>query len=645
MNKIEAGTLVEQAFTYGYHAERLPNAARTTHWLLADAGEIYHALAEHSIEVDEHALHETLLYGVKPEVYEGVEGILGRMSASGDSIFIWTQGDPKAQIAKVSQMGWNEALRNPVDLSNFIVYASVDKMLVLSNMIEFASATRGSGEVFIVDDSTENIELAHELVQDDEHTRLIFLNHKGERVELPDGVMQITSFAEYENIIRQYGGQNNLHILDLDRTLINPENSKKSRLEAVKQLVFEGEVPSRKEARRKRRFNGLTIYDENSHFLRLTDGEVISADFDGHQAHIYRANGSLVKVFALDHRPVTSEWQEMGGYRGATELRQMLIEYRKRLTALGFPVPVDSRFLLAQCNSTRQFVVVEVVPYLGETLQDVFLHGTLEQREEAVKQILEVSFPILIAPGIGADIKPANNVVTDSGKIVNIDPLPVIMKDDQGRVCTEWPVIENTAIEPFLEQTHMTIEAIGFRFYQELCQLDPLNRASYQRWITEKLNEWVSTERITAQEKQRVIDAMNPVSSRVMTKILACEVDVGDGIEIIESSLFGDDRLQTHPIYALRDLAFLLTEYLDMHGMSINDASSIMLHRIERDLGHEVRKKVAGHLEGLPDQLHLLTLVRKLSHLSDTDIRAGAREWTAWMGMCDIAQALIYAQT
>ncbi len=634
-----------EAFTRGYHSEAHGGATHAVHTLQKDAETMAAFTASTSVAPKD--IKDALVYGVIPGPYPDTEQVLEQLAGNGDSLFLWTTGDPTAQVQKVRNLGWEGMLRNPKDPGNFIVYASQDKQVLLPGMVKFAHG-RGHNKIFIVDDSRKQLEQAITLI-DGQHIEgdvtYVWMN----RTNAPSpqdaqSIYEVTSLTEYAQLVArtERSGETATHILDLDGTLIDPSYSESSRREAVVKLLTQGVGSPRRPRPHFRPFNGFYALDTDAHFLRLTSGEITSPDFAGHQAHIYETNGSLVKVYAAEgeHRPQTPEWSEAGGYRGAEHLASLLRTYRNRLKSVGFPVPTDGEFLLAR-NADGMFFVVEVVPNVGRSMQETFMSGTVEKKLSAAKTILEISHPVLMTDGLGADIKPANFVQDDGGTITHIDPLPVIMYDEKSKtVYTEWPPIGALDMQQFLYDTHLTPLAIGCRFYQELCQIDPGLRSGYQQSIREVLVGWEQQGKLSRQMRQAIDRAMVPDSSRLLQWIIDGDILPEEGFGAIEQFFETQRQKGEHPIYALREMGFLLSEQMLQGGHSIEAYCVGALDQVESALGQATRQKIEKAIGGLPEPLRFLTIIRKLTHLSNSDWSEGSEEYTAWQIIKNTARSL-----
>lgn len=622
------------AFSAGYHSERHAGAQHAVHNLHRDAAAIVGHLPENA---DAHVedVWNALLYGIDVRLYEDSDAVLENLVSSGDSIVIWSLGDRQAQVAKVRNAGWEASLRNPQDTDNFRVVAGEDKMPFLPMIASFSQNRRGNDQLFILDDKVANLTDARLTLHEcptDMRIHYVWINRTGTSLHpLPEGIVEVASLTEYEAYVQQQrqNGETVTHALDLDATLIDPKGSEDSRRNAVTKTLTEGHIYTRIGRPSFRRLNGLYIVDHDDVFLKINEGNVVNPDFAGHQAHIYEANGHLVKVFANDvtHRPETLNWKTLGGFRGAKSLAHDMTLYRQKLRESGFPVP-NAEFMVAR-DHEGNFVPIEVVPRLGQSLQEIFLTGSREDRLSTAGRILEVSRPVLLADGIGADIKPANFVDDKNGGLVHIDPLPMIMRDDEGRVITEWPPITAPEIADFLSRTHLSPQAIGFRFYQELCQLDVRNRSAYISLIENTMQEWYEKEYINEETKTRIMDAVVPYESRTLEAILEKRMDTMTGFGYISQNIDEYTQREEHPIYALREMGFLLSERLLSDGVDVDRAVQTGLDVIEERLGVEFREKVSRTVDGVPHDLKFLTIIRKLTHLSQADWRMGNEERAA----------------
>lgn len=616
----------------------------------SDAHAMAALLSANGTRVDPGPIHNAILYGIDNKPYVDTESVLFDFAQKGDATVIWTQGDPMAQFYKVRKLGWEESLRNPKDKGSFVVMAShgkrdkegqlsLKKHDHLPTVIDYARK-RDCETVFVVDDTVSNLIQAKELLDEryqDPKTKpqvlYVWMNRKGKVEELPEYVAPVTSMVEYQQLVEQQRSLGKItHVLDLDWTLINTDNSRPSREEAVVNTVVYGQEYKKPEKQRAHPFNGIFVYDSSDHFRRMTGGVSFSPDFAGHQATIHAANGSLVKQYATDtaHRPLTSQWQEVGGYHGAKALAQTMGEYRQRLREAGLSVPKDARFLVGKDRETGNFFPLEVVSRLADSnLQDELWIADLETRKRIIGEILDASLPILTTDGIGADLKPANWVRSQEG-LVHIDPLPVIMRDNQtGLVLTEWPVIENPHIQNFLYETHLTPKALGFRFYQELCQIDPGNRSFYDRVIGEKLSSWTKQGYISESVVREVAEAMQPASSQIFERMLSGFYPVDQASAEIQDYYNQVARPGSHPIYMLRELGFAVSEKILQEGTDPRPLYTMAFFEIQNRMGEQEAQKIMQAVEAVPSELGFLTVIRKLTHLSSRDAQAGIGEETA----------------
>ncbi len=628
MVKIER-SISEQAFDFGYHSEKLPGAAHTIHNLKKDAEAMCGFL---SIDpaVDAKAVWNAMIFGAEYCRYDDADRVLQQFADIGDTTLIWTLGDPVSQVFKIRSLGWDSALKNPLDPGNFKVYAAEDKLPILPWLSEYAGR-RNCQTIYVVDDKLKNIQSARRILGD--RANYVWI-HRADEIapEDIDGIFVVHSLTEYQQLVQEKRneGEEVAHILDLDGTLIDPDSTYTSRKDVVVETISEGKIYERLKRSKMRPFNGFYILDTDGHFLKMTGGEVTSPDFSGHQAHIYRSNGSLVKAFAWEdaHRPETKDWQELGGYRGAKNLIKTLRNYRNLLKKTGLPVPPDADFLLAR-DKKGKFLVVEVVSDLGKSVQEEFFTGALEARQAITKKILETAFPVFLANGLGIDAKPANFVVDGRGQYIHIDPLPHIMVEDDGTVWTEWPRIEAQGIQKFLYETHLTPLAIGYRLYQELCQVDPAHRSAYQQSMTDVLLQKVQTGHLTGEQFDAIRDAIEPLSSRIIVDILKGKQTVEKGFLDIHEFLATDVIHRVHPIYAIREMSFAVSEYIADNDALQQKLCQQALRIVFSRLGKERCEKIQTSLRGVPENIHYLTILRKLTHLSATDWVAGADEETA----------------
>lgn len=379
--------------------------------------------------------------------------------------------------------------------------------------------------------------------------------------------------------------------------------------------------------------------------LKLKFGLVASDDLTpGYQSEIFNSpdtpdGGKIIKVF--DNPNAVRNQKYGGSYEEAKFLVALMERYRNRLREVGFAVPSreESMFLVGELEHTGAFVPVESVKNFGVDAGRLLADADGQGKAEIVGMILDVAYPVLMADGLGADIKPANFVVCrQTSQLFHVDPLPVLMKDEtSGLVLTEWPPIIAPEIQPFLEQTHLTPLAIGFRFYQELCQCDPGNRTLFQRAIGTVLDGWVREGRMAEAVAGQVREAMVPASSRILAQMLDGEMSQEEGEGAIRSFITGLSAPGSHPIYALREMAFLLTERLLQGSSDLAAVSVQALNMVERDLGRDKRGKIAAAVNGVTPDLRFLTVIRKLTHLSDTDWVAGKDEGVALSIIMDVA--------
>ncbi|HCS79329.1 TPA: hypothetical protein DIV55_06355 [Patescibacteria group bacterium] len=621
---------ITRAFAAGYHSENLPATSHSTHKLMVDAQQIAMHLESDHVQ----AVYDALVNGVSVEPYPQVEAQLFNFKQAGDTICIWTQGDPKAQVAKVRNLGWETTLRNQRDPGNFILYAGEEKSQLLPSIIEY-SQRRQSESVFILDDKIDNLTTAQNILSAEPTPITYVLMDQEHRHEALENVQVVHSIAEYAALVQKRSGDGTItHIIDLDGTLINPDNSRASRLQALTDTLLNGTEFTLNPRPRFHQLNGISVIDHDHIFPKGLINWVPSEaefDFSGHQADIYMLrDGRLAKVFARHdkHRPQTPEWQTMGGYRGAIELKNLMQTYHDRLYATGFPVPQDRTFLLGE--ESGQFFVVEIVEQLGDNLQDDLLNANYGDKRNIVNAILEASYPVLVDDGIGADVKPANFVHHPDGGITHIDPAPVIMADSEtGRIYTEWPIISELQIQDFLYKTHLTPAAIGYRFYQEIGQLDPENRSFYQQVIREKLAEWVAEDKMDEATVSDINEAMEPHSSKILARYLRGGLSAQTAQADIEQYINMLSQPGSHPIYALREMAFLLTERILETDAGIESVTNQALQIVRKSFDAATADKIRAQLEKIPTKLHFLTVIRRLTHLSHTDWVAGPGETVA----------------
>ncbi len=634
------------AFDAGYHSERLEGANHTVHSLRADAEAIVQNLPGEGVDVE--YVRDALLYGIEIDRYEDADSVLGHLADAGDTIVIWTLGDRQAQVAKVRNAGWEAAIRNPHDMKNFRIIAGQDKLQYLPMIAEFSSNKRSNMTLFVLDDRLENLTGAQQVLSEQEdmgmRVHYVWMNRRDGRVaDDASRIHTVSSLTEYETFVatKRGEGERVTHAIDLDSTLIDADGSRESRKRAVVDALAHGRTYARIGRPVFRQLNGLHIIDHEDVLPRIHEYDVVHPDFAGHQAHIYETNNHLVKVFARERkqRPDSTDWQSMGGYRGAHSLAATMNGYRQRLQAVGFPVP-DSTFMVGR-DVDGSFVPIELVPKLGESLQDIFIHGSREERLTAAKAILTVSRPLLLADGIGADIKPANFVYDTDGALVHIDPLPVIMVDEHNTVITEWPPITSPEIAGFLYDTHMTPLSIGYRYYQELCQLDVANRSAYQDVIRTTVSAWVRDGELQEEQAYGIMEAVQPIESRILHGVLDGARPWTEGIEEIRRRIAGYDADGKHPIYTLREMGFLLSERLIADAIDTEHVVDEGLQIIEDVLGQDVRTKIAAAVSAVPPDLRFLTVIRKLTHLSHADYRAGREEDTALAVIAAVSKGIV----
>lgn len=636
MQKLERPT-VEKAFAAGYHSEKLNGASHTVHNLGKDASVIAAALPiqREGLERD---IRDSLLYGVDIRPYEDADRVFGSFATRGDKIFIWTQGDPQGQVAKVRNLGWEQALRKPDDPANFILYAAQDKVALLPRIIQFSQREDSDHNVFILDDSLKNLEDAKmELDQHEKPRKIhyVWINRDGNwRDTLPTHITTVNTLTEYrEYVDRIRNGDPVVHIADLDGTIIDPKQTETSRRKAVIAAITERVVFSKKQRPRYKQFNGFYILDDGKS-VKLTDGSDIPlVESNGYHTEIWRIkNEYLAKAFVLDgkNRPTTRSWQELGGYRGVLQLMQSMQEYRRRLSEVGFPVPQDAQFMIAR-NKDGTFFPIEIVKDYGQSMADVFIKETDSEKLRATSEILETSYPLFMAKDIGADVKPANFVKDSQGNMTHIDPFPVIMRDETtGEVSTEWPRIETAEIQEFLYRTHITPLAIGYRFYQELCQIDVGMRSMYRQQIEGVLNEWQKAGRIPHDLVDSIHQAMYQSTSQYLDQILEGKIDQNSGFEEIEKDIKAHADRNEHPIYALREMGFLLSEFLLKNGYNMDTVVTMALDYIASQLDSQDVDNITNAVTNVPTHLRLLTLIRKLTHLSHTSSKPGRKEIVAY---------------
>lgn len=321
-------------------------------------------------------------------------------------------------------------------------------------------------------------------------------------------------------------------------------------------------------------------------------------------------------------------------------LIDMLNAYRKKLADLDFPIPRDAKFLPARSQDGK-FFPVEVVSDHGENLERVFLHGTPDEKRAMVRDILEASYPLFMAKGIGADVKPANFVKTPNG-IVHIDAFPVIMVNDSGEVTTEWPRISAPEIQDFLYKTNLTPLAIGYRFYQELCQLNPGMRSFYRQTIMDTVQSWQSDGRISAEMADAINETMYPKTSKILDQVLSGQIGLHIGFAEINQELNAYTQRGEHPIYAIREMAFLLSEFLLHNGYDMNQLSQNALSYVAKERSTEYADIIKRRVDKANADTKFLTVIRALTHLSNDSYTPGADEETAYSIIRNLTEAVRY---
>jgi hypothetical protein len=309
----------------------------------------------------------------------------------------------------------------------------------------------------------------------------------------------------------------------------------------------------------------------------------------GHQAEVFNADESSRRIIKIFNNPNAAGQKYAGSYDEARGLVGLMERYRDRLIAIGFPVPSaeEAIFSVGQLEASGAFVPVESVKNFGIDLEGLLAGADDQGKTNIVRMILEVSYPVLMAENIGADIKPANFVVSrETDQLLHIDPLPVLMLDENtGLALTEWPPIMAPEIQDFLRVTHLTPMAIGYRFYQELCQCDPASRSLFQRAITDVLNGWVGDGRIDREVAEQVMMAMVPESSRILAQMMAGEMSKAAGEGAIRGYIEDLSAPGSHPIYALREMAFLVTEQFLDKKVNFDTVTALALETVRRELG------------------------------------------------------------
>ncbi len=639
----------QQAFLQGYHSERLPDAPHTVHSLRADAAAIAAALPEQNPEV-EAAIHKALLHGIDVAPYEDAHRVFGNFATQGDGIYVWTTGDPRAQVTKVQKLGWDPALRNPDRPGDFIVYAAQDKHTVLPPMLNYIERTsRPRSPVVILDDDPNNLVQAHTAINTHgplaDRTHFVLMDRQGRHTNLPPFITPISSLAQYNEYIdgTRSSGSPVVHITDLDGTIIDPKASADSRQQAVIATLTQGISFSEAPRLTPKPFHDFHILDGSQKLVVTGNYKPTTPDTTtGHQARIFRAGDTLVKALAAedDHRLPTPEWQELGGHKGTINLIEMLSIYRKKLGELGFPIPPDVRFFPARSQDGK-FFPVEVVRDHGENLERVFLHGTPDEKRTMVREILEASYPLFMAKDIGADVKPANFVKGHNG-IIHIDAFPVIMVNDSGEVTTEWPRITAPEIQDFLYKTNLTPLAIGYRFYQELCQLNPGMRSFYRQTIMDTVQGWQTSGKISVEMANAIGETMYPKTSRILDQVLSGQIGLHAGFTEINQELNAYTEKGEHPIYAIREMAFLLSEFLLHNGYDMNQISQNALSYVSREHSEEYADTIRRRVDKASADTKFLTVIRALTHLSNDSYVPGQDEETAYNIIQDLTEKIRY---
>lgn len=373
----------------------------------------------------------------------------------------------------------------------------------------------------------------------------------------------------------------------------------------------------------------------------------------GYQAGVFNEDREGTRIIKIFNNPNTVKDQKYAGsYEEARDLVALMVRYRKRLSEVGFqvPSPEEAGISVGELEASGTFVPVESVKNFGVDLQSLMEKADDNGKKQIVAAILVAAWPVLMADDLGADLKPANFVVSrdtpKEGRLLHIDPLPVLMLDEHtGLAITEWPPITAPEIQGFLRETHFTPRTAGYRFYQELCQSDPGKRHLFQDAIKEAFvglrDEGIMDETIV----QSITEAMEPRSSQILAQILDGQLSQDEGIPQIRQYIELLSKPGSHPIYALREMMFLISERLVNRSEDREGVTARALNVVGNKLGKDRRDQLTAILEKTPREFRLLTLIRKLTHLSNTNWRAGLDEEVALDVILNVSDYLIRKET
>lgn len=279
----------------------------------------------------------------------------------------------------------------------------------------------------------------------------------------------------------------------------------------------------------------------------------------------------LNKVFCInasDNRPTTPDWIQSGGREGAEALVQQMTAYRQRLKSVGFPVPQGEVFTISLRAEDGLYYPAQICYEQGKINAEIEMKRAGNDLEMTLltNEILDLSLPLFLTDGLGADLKPANWVrITRSdsvrlGRLVHVDPLPVLMYDSAKKtVVTEWPEIEDLSLQDFLYQTHLSILSLGYRLYQECCQVLPAKRSLFLKTIQEKIDQWERTSKINSKLADLVKNSLVPQTSQLLGDFLQGKRNKIT-LEEINRQIEGLENKNWPPIYHLREMAFLIAE-------------------------------------------------------------------------------------
>jgi len=152
----------------------------------------------------------------------------------------------------------------------------------------------------------------------------------------------------------------------------------------------------------------------------------------------------------------------------------------------------------------------------------------------------------------------------------------------------------------------------------------------------------VGADVIPLETAQQIANIMNPVSSQVLSRILNNTEKTSTEFSQIRSYIDTLEQKQQHPIYWLRELAFTLTEHILKNSpQDLKKTLTTALTVIESQLGKPKAEKIKQACQAVPDDVKLITIIRKLTHLSADDWRAGPEENCALDCIEEITKTLL----